>query len=286
MDGIKIRSATIIGKEHLASKRNCQDGLCILEDDQWIITLVTDGCGDTQSCPHSEVGALLGARLVAQAIRHWLANGIPETDEELERILERVRYQVLFTVRKLALGISDNLREALISYFLFTIIGALITPRQAFFFGVGDGIYIVNGEITEIGPFPNNMPPYLSYELLDSSLKIHHPELLRFTIHRTLPTDNLQSFLVGCDGVKDLINACENNLILPGANEVAGPISQFWENEYLLRTHSGIQKRLNLFNREVVRQNLQTGEIERFHGLLPDDTTFIVGWKGKPREDQ
>jgi hypothetical protein len=155
-------------------------------------------------------------------------------------------------------------------YFLFTIVGALLTPTRAVFFSLGDGLLAVNEEVTVLGPFPGNAPPYLGYGLVNSALP---PEMLRFHIHRVLPLEELRTFLLGTDGVQELMQAAKSHM--PGKTESVGPLSQFWQEERFFRNPDMARRRLAGIARDATTRT--DGGIRKEAGLLPDDTTLIVG---------
>lgn len=170
---------------------------------------------------------------------------------------------------------GPNPNETIIRNFLFTVVGAFITPIRSIFFTLGDGIIIVNGEEFRIGPFPENQPPYLAYSFLNSSL-IGKPNQLMFKIHRALPTRELENFLLGCDGVGCLIDAVEKDV--PGREgEKVGPVGQFWEDSRYFTNSFNIQRRLTVISRDNSVIDWEGKRVKKSNGLLPDDTTFIVG---------
>ena len=124
-------------------------------------------------------------------------------------------------------------------YFLFTIVGALILPEVTAIFSIGDGIIGINERLIEIGPFPNNQPPYSAYSLLDQSLTGFSPDELRFTVHSVTPTNEVQTVLIGTDGVMDLSRAF--------------PLNQFWENDLYFKNPDAVRRRLALINKESIK---------------------------------
>ena len=61
----EIAVGTVIGRDHRVSGKNNQDAFCCLMADHLIVAVVCDGCG---SSPHSEVGAKIGAKIIAAEI--------------------------------------------------------------------------------------------------------------------------------------------------------------------------------------------------------------------------
>ena len=100
-----------------------------------------------------------------------------------------------------------------------------------------------------------------------------------FAIHSVIHIEELETFLIGSDGVLDLRDATDQTL--PGSSEQIGPLSQFWsEDRYF--TKSGIRKRLARMQSRQLNHSLPGGPIDE--GRLRDDTTLIVGRRIKKGE--
>lgn len=259
-------SGSVAGRDHVHAGRNNQDALCVLTEPEVTVAVVCDGCSSGR---FSEVGAQLGARLVATGLRDALAMGKPP-----DEALERSRLDVLAHVRALANAIGESLSQAVNDYFLFTAVVAVIGPDRTFVAGIGDGMFVYNGEPVRLGPFPNNEPPYLAYAITGSSLAGDRGAALRFMRYLDVPTGEVSSLLIGTDGAADLAEAQER--LLPGRDEPAGPVSQFWENDRFFRNPFILGRRLNLINPSQGVVRVRNGIVERAEGLLPDDTTLVV----------
>ncbi|MDD4937869.1 MAG: protein phosphatase 2C domain-containing protein [Candidatus Shapirobacteria bacterium] len=282
MENFELAGGTIIGKDHHRNKFNNQDAYHIEQDHDIIVAFICDGCGDKATSGFSEVGANIGCRLLTTATMR-MAKQFPDYPIFLREnsffFWEQVRNEVLATIRYLCRQMGEEISESVIKYFLFTTIGVLITPQWAQFVSIGDGVIIVNGQELSIGPFPDNMPPYLGYTLVQSSID---PELLKFQSQYSIPTSDLDSFLIGCDGVIDLIAA--DNLAVPTTKEVVGPISQFWQNDQFFGNPLAITRQLAVINRDRQTLDHERGRICPQYGLLRDDTTLVVGRKRKEEE--
>ncbi len=271
-----IAGGSIPGRDHLVRNnlligRNNQDAFTWQElpNLKGLLAIVCDGCG---SRPHSEVGSQLGAKLLTATITRRLAGltTLPDLDE---RFWEAVRQDFLAQVRTLSMSLAGNhsLTEVISDYFLFTIVGALVTQERVWRFSIGDGLFIVNGEVIRLGPFPDNSPPYVSYSLVQSSFD-KAPELLRFQVTE-LPADQLDSLVLGTDGLADLIQA--EALLIPGNRQAVGPVSQFWKEERYFKNSDAIRRKLALINSQVTSLE-PNGQLSVRQGLLPDDTTLVV----------
>ena len=267
----EVASGSIAGKNHRSIGKNNQDAYFSVCSEKATIAVVCDGCG---SGKHSEVGAKIGARLVVKTIAKQIRSEIDSQDGLASEFWERLKLDLLAEMQQVLqmLGGSDGgdldaLQQIVNDYLLFTIVGVLITPTEAIAFSIGDGLTIMNGKIRQIGPFPDNAPPYLAYGL-------YRPDLIHFHIHDRIHTDAVESVLIGTDGAVDLISVAGMNL--PGKQETVGQISQFWQADRYFSNPEAIHRRLSLINREVTRLDWQTQRLAKDRGLLPDDTTLVV----------
>lgn len=271
----EVAFGTVTGRDHVHGLRNNQDALAVEERPEGIVAVVCDGCS---SGAHSEVGAQLGARLIAAELAASLGHF---NRSDLWYPAERARLNVLVLLRLLAKAMAGSFSQIVNDYFLFTIVAAVIGKERTIVMGIGDGMYAVNGMVTTIGPFANNAPPYLAYSLTGSSLADQRSELLQFNLYETMPTDALNSLMIGTDGVGDIIRARDRTL--PGRTELVGTLDQFWESDrYFSENPFLLSRRLNQINpsQPVVRVR-EDGSTERFEGLLPDDTTLVVARRRK-----
>jgi hypothetical protein len=247
----QIAGGSVTGQAHAAAGRNNQDAFSWEARGDGIVAVVCDGCG---AGAHSEVGAKIGARLVAEAGARRLASEAGPAD-----LLEQVRRDVLRRLRLFATGMSadasgpgaaDAFARTVLDHFLFTVVGAIVTRRWAATFSLGDGLVILNGERRLLGPFPENEPPYLAYALLTPSGE--RP----FEIHRQVPVDDARSVLLASDGAVDLEALADT--AVHGREEAVGPLSRYFAN------------------RDMVRRRLAVVSRGPRGGLLPDDTTLVV----------
>lgn len=265
-DLFEIVGGSVLGRSHRQSSKNNQDALCCLQASGYTAAIVCDGCG---SGAHSEVGAQLGARLVVRLLLRQAQTARLDSISlcDCQAMLEVVRIAAVRRLRVLARELGGSLPQIINEYLLFTIVGALLTPQYALFFSLGDGVMTINDEVLVLGPFPDNAPPYLAYGCVKSSLP---DELLRFQVQRVLPLEQLSTFLIGSDGVDDLCRAalCK----VPGKSESVGPLDRLWQDERMWRNPDMVRRRLAGLNRNVVWPDGR-----RENGLLPDDTTLIMG---------
>ncbi|HZI12300.1 MAG TPA: protein phosphatase 2C domain-containing protein [Myxococcus sp.] len=241
-----VAAASVLGREHARAGRNNQDALCVRGSEHGLVAVVADGCG---SQPCSELGAQLGVRRLAQAALARLAEG-ERVDEA--SFLPGLREDLLCLLGELR---GELGRDAL-GDFLFTVVGAVVTPERTLVFSAGDGVWALNGEVHPLGPFPGNAPPYLAYALLRGEDVTLAPQAL-------VPTEDVHALLLGTDGTADLA-------------KLAGPLSQFWTEDRYFSNPDALRRKLALLNRESVRADFAAHRLVRTPGLLPDDTTLVV----------
>lgn len=274
-DIIEFARGSIIGRDHLyigtgrrkvlVGKSN-QDAYLIFFTKDYFIALVLDGCG---SGAHSEVGANEVAALLMQAFEKYLRYHVPGA-----AMFDRVRQDVLAEIRVRANSMGPSLSRTINDHYLFTVMGMYIDRSHTVVFSLGDGVFFVNGEMTEIGPFPKNEPPYMAYAITGSPLTNEHPELLTFQIQKELPTAELQTLLIGTDGILHLVAA--KDLTIPGRTELVGPVSQFWTEDQYYSNGFALRRRLNMINRDHVSADWDSRKIVEECGRLRDDTTLVV----------
>ena len=274
-DIIEFARGSVIGRDHLyigtgrrkvLVGKNNQDAYLIYFTENYFIALVLDGCG---SKAHSDVGANETAALLMQAFEKYLRYHSPGG-----AMFDRVQQDVLAEIRVRANGMGPSLSRIINDYYLFTVVGMYIDRSHTVIFSLGDGVFFVNGEMTEIGPFPENTPPYMAYAITGSPLTREYPELLNIRIQTEFPTTELKTLLIGTDGILHLI-AAENQTI-PGRTELVGPISQFWTDDRYYSNALALQRRLNMINRDYVSVDWESRKIIEECGRLRDDTTLVV----------
>jgi hypothetical protein len=275
-DDFEIAGGSVTGRAHTLIGKTNQDACTWFRSDDCLIALVADGCG---SGKRSEVGAELGARLLA-----WhLASALPAQLAaggalDAPALWEAARHALLAELDRLVKAMGGPRAEVVSEYFLFTLVGLCVAGEQACLFSAGDGLFALNGELCELGPFPRNEPPYLAYGLLDEAAT--STPAPRFTIHRVLPARALDSVLLGTDGAGDLQRASARPL--PGGGGEVGPLRQFWSDDAHFQNRDSIRRRLSLINREVVRPIWPERRLAKDRGLLEDDTTVVVVRRKRP----
>lgn len=267
-DIFEFATGSVPGYEHVRAGRNNQDGFTIIHTERTTVVVVCDGCSSGR---YSESGSQFGSRLLARTISDRvnvkLRSGVDFLKSPI--VWSNIRDSALWEMRKWAdsLGAVDGDGRVSSSFvndhLLFTTVCAVITPERSEFASLGDGVVSVNGETKFLGPFDGNAPPYLGYGLVKTSMK---EENLQFVVHRSMRTSDLDSFMLGSDGIQALHKA--GSVPYPGKSKLVGPLSQLWEDDrFFLNQDAG--------RRHMVLANGGVGY--RLPGLLDDDATFVSG---------
>ena len=278
----QIAGGSIIGFDHIRLNKNNQDGYHWLMNDKAILGVVCDGCSNGS---HSEVGASLFSRYLCQAVEAHLPSHNSSTENlDWNGILENARHSLLIQLKTVSEKMDGNPAENLINYFLFTIIGFVITLESAIVFSLGDGCYAMNGKFHDIPTYTNNEPPYLAYGLFKEHKHRFTIEQLKFKVLGQINTKELESLLIGSDGVLDLHRNAQN--CFPGKNEIIGSIAQFWLKESYFLNPDQIRRTLALMNRTTTRPDPLKKTLIKSNPLLPDDTTLIVIRRNQTMESE
>lgn len=256
-----------LGRDHRLGVHNYQDAYLITQHDHCTVGVVTDGCssGSAPDSSHNELGARIGAHFIARAlVQQCVTEGEPGGFIDWDR----VAYETVAQLTLLGIGMEGRSKQIIQDHFLFTITGVVLRDIGATFFALGDGLALVNGK--PYGAQYDNRPPYLGYKMLAADrLEGIDPEDLEIKLLERMPLESLDHFLIGSDGVNDLGKARGKNY--PGMDREIPEITQFWENDRFFNGNPDLVSReLRLVGRDWPRTSPQPG-------LLPDDTTLIVG---------
>jgi len=268
---IEIAGGSIAGFDHTKPGQpgytNNHDSFLWKQNEKLVVAVVTDGCSKGK---HSEVGSKIANSILVKTLfdeLHRLMELNPDFECN-ELFWHRIQSRVISKLTVLVEFMGESISEIVNNYFLFTCIGTVITPNKTYIFSLGDGMYALNGEVTEIGPFPENTPPYMMYNLSGSTHFDESSEFLKIQVNEEIATCSVQTLLLGSDGIIDFINLEQKNL--PGQISTVGPLEQFWIEDKFFRNPDMIRRRLAMVNKEKAVGN------QIIPGLLHDDTTCIV----------
>jgi len=269
----EFASGVLQGADHRYIRINCQDAVRILRRSsdiraigsqfgkEVVVGVCSDGCGTGE---HTEVGAQLGVNIATDVISsEHLINDEVDWSHIKDEIVRKID-----TIALSSWSDDNDYTKLIIEYFFFTIIGFVMTPDFTTFFRAGDGVLVVNGENVPIKTPEGNRPEYLGYNLLNSSIRPEIEVMIR------LPTSEIDSFLLGSDGLKD-IQAAEGKLIpkkpkpgRPPSDELVGPLSQFWTDDSYFQDPHAVRRRLISFNGGLYA--------DANTGIARDDSSLIV----------
>lgn len=256
-------AAAVSGARHLRIGRNGQDAAA-----SWVAgrepgdlgaVVVCDGCGSGAS---SEVGARLGAQLVLGAITRQLEErGAVERGALDHTVMwDRVRADVVRSLETLVRSMPGAREQIVHDHFLFTTIAAVMVGDEIAVWAIGDGAYAIDGRVRELGPFENNQPPYLAYDLLGEP-QVAHLEIARGS-----------SVIVATDGVAeiglDLLaggDRAPHSLQESCALDVRRPCDRFVAHPDALR------RQLAIMARSSERVDWDARRVVRTPALLQDD---------------
>lgn len=265
----EIAAGSIPGREHIRRYRNNQDAYAWAEQDDCTIAVVCDGCS---ASPNSEVGAKLGAQLLVNSISRHLETMHPG---QYPDFWEQVRQDVLVQLRQCVQAIGGEVTTVIREFFLFTVLGAVITPEDTWIFGIGDGVYALNGTVRAIAPFAHNAPPYLAYGLIEPAVSDWFtPRDLTIQVHEYVPTFQVKSLLIGTDGMMDLMDR-HGSMPSVAAHPVP-QLQQFWLDDRYFKNPDYLRRQLSLMNREKITPDWEARQLHRQVGLLADDTTVLM----------
>jgi hypothetical protein len=146
-------------------------------------------------------------------------------------------------------------REQIVhDHFLFTTIAAVMLDDVIAVWAIGDGAFAIDGRVRELGPFENNQPPYLGYDLLADSQDARGSRVEKpGPVPSFLEVACGNSVIVATDGVAEI-----------GLDHFAG-VDRFVAHPDALRRH------LALVARTDERIDWDARRVVRTPALLQDD---------------
>lgn len=239
---VRGAAAAVSGARHVRTGRNGQDAAGVWLAPGRGAIVVCDGCGSGTS---SEVGARIGAELVIGALARRIAGDVTEPAFWTE-----VRAEVVAALEGFVRAMPGPRERIVHDYFLFTTLAAIVVGDHVAVWAIGDGAYAIDGRVRELGPFENNQPPYLAYDL------VGNPQVA------TLDVTTGTSVIVATDGVAEI-----------GLDRFAG-IDRFVAHPDALR------RQLAVFARAHERIDWDARRVDRTPALLQDDGAVAMLVRG------
>lgn len=249
MDTISPRVATaaVPGARHLRTGRNGQDAAVAWTSPGRGAVVVCDGCGSGAS---SEVGARLGAQLAIHAIGELLAIGRPPST-----IWNDVRSRVVAALAQLAGDMLGDRAQIVHDHFLFTIVAAAWSAPddEVAVWALGDGGYALGDRQIVLGPFADNQPPYLGYDLLEA-----------------IPSSEAHL---------DVASACCGSVVVATDGAVELGLDTFADTRRYFANPDALRRHLAILARGNERVDWQARKVERQPAVLQDDgAVAILRW--------
>lgn len=260
-DKFEVASGTVIGAEHIGSNGvlcggSNQDSYGITSTDRFIAGVVCDGCSDRRD---SGVGSALLSRMFLSSVEEVLGRDGTIRPEQFAVHLNQKLLKKMEQVANALTSSGISFIQVMDELFLATIVGFVMRPTSTEIFACGDGLWALNGTVNKMGPFPENAPPYLAYNLRDQHSKNG------LEVVTVLPTHKVQTLLVGSDGCADLAD------VLPYTRE-----DKYFTNPVLLSRELRQLNRENVALRSDCKGREATVRIDWEEKKLRDDTTLIA----------
>ena len=179
-----VASAAVTGARHLRVARNGQDAAAAWWGGDCGAIVVCDGCS---AGTHSEVGARLASQLVIARLAKKQRVGDPELWTDL-------RGELAAEIGRIVERMPGDRVAALHDHFLFTIVAAAWSGDEVAVWALGDGAYALGDRVHALGPFEDNQPPYVAYDLLG----------MQQTPHFVVADAACRSVLVATDGIAEI----------------------------------------------------------------------------------
>jgi protein phosphatase 2C-like protein len=240
----KSAGAAVIGARHARTGRNGQDAAAAWAAGDAGAIVVCDGCS---AGAHSEVGARLAAQVALWAIVNGLLQNLAPA-----LVWDGVRGCLIRTLERLVEHLPGEREQAVHDQLLFTIVAAARRGDEVAVWAVGDGGYAIGARERVLGPFADNQPPYLAYELLGAKV----------ADHLELADAGAGALVVGTDG------ACE-----------LGDLARFAERRFVEHPDA-LRRELVRCARPVERIDWDARRVERRPALLQDDgAVAVLRWR-------
>lgn len=280
LTSFQFATGSTSGRNHRTAPnlRNNQDAVLADGTPDLITGILSDGCGEL---PYSEHGARLTVATLDRLIWAWFASGRPFTDEWFELLYQNLVNQLLKEARE---TFRAPLEEVLANYMMATAGGVIIGLEETIFFGGGDFLCGVNGQINQWRPEEGNAPLYPAKSLF---FRDNPAELTkyRFRLHR-VPTADIKTALMTTDGGGDWLKALgDPTACFPGTDTPVGTLDQFWGKDSFYTPDRFNPDPLGHWLNRLAQDFRMSGP-PHHGGLLDDDTTIFAARRIEPEETE
>jgi len=206
LDKLRMGSLVIEGILHKKISLGCQDACHLVDLPKSKVAIVCDGCSTTElGFSHNQVGAVLGAYSYASFLAAELNKLEFVDDLQFEEILMTTAERILLLFNNFCVNLdlepfTEGWNHFVLDKLLFTILGFAVKNDRYWIFGLGDGCYGCNEQITSI---ESSSTPYLGQSLMekDGTLKPKIEVFQKGNIH------NVYCLWTASDGIKDLLSS-------------------------------------------------------------------------------
>jgi len=129
--------------------------------------VVGDGAGAIVVCDAAAPARARGRRAARRPARDRRGGSAAARGQRPRALWGGVRAQVAALLGQLAEAMPGDRATAIRDHFLFTIVAAAARGDDVCVWAIGDGAYASGDQVRVLGPFADNQPPYLAYDLLD-----------------------------------------------------------------------------------------------------------------------
>lgn len=238
---VEFTAGSVIGASHRKKGTNNQDSYITYCDDDLFIGLISDGCSyKDQPLSRSEIGSALLCEFTTSSIlslRHQIGS-----EQFFHTLFRNLNDRIA-----LHLSLIDEPERYTRKYLQATLLGCIISNNHLWIFSCGDGIYFLNGNQHTILPQEGNSPVYIAYQFMPTTFSSALLDReLRFHVQQSISMDEVDSVLLGSDGLQELIDAKE--ALIHVRNEPIGEIEQWWTKDLYFRNPVSATNWLRMMN--------------------------------------
>ena len=252
---------------------------CVVDNNSFTtIGIVTDGCSSSR---HSEFGAQLGARIMGSNIQWYMVHGV-----DIVKAISLSYTNLMEEILKLSKNMLEEtsidesgakVNRILNDYFMFTIVGFVMSNVRAVIFTIGDGVYGVNGNYIKIPHNIENKPIYCGYSLMTSLPHHVTDDDMQPKIVVDCNTESVDTILVATDGFEYYLDNLDKKIA--GTDTVLSTVDLY--DEHFFKNKDNITRHLRKCTSSFTRIDWERNEVTEEPPILSvDDTTIIVAKRG------
>ncbi|GEM_PF-4359893 len=263
---LNIGSLVIEGKLHNEISLGCQDACHLVQSSDLKVAVVCDGCSTTDlGFTQNQTGAILGAYCWSNFLAKALRDSNKLDDLLFEKALRITSNRTKSFFIKLCKGLdlafpSNEWRDFVLNKLLFTVLGFAVVRNRYWVFGLGDGCFGINNDVT---PIDNSPTPYFNQLLLEKN----RSQKLKVVIHTSGEIETLKCLWVASDGLNDVLSSSTGKK----------DFSNFLKDEFTCgRNKKGEDTTIQAFRRTVYKHHLRRFSDDIALALVKIDTTATL----------